>query len=150
MNNQIIPVIGLLATMGAAGYMVVQLNAQATAIQGDFSTATIAEVRDAQGVVVLRGTFATVDEDDDDVERKAVLEQAGADTGGSGTAEIEISMRNGVPGEQEIEFEVRNLAPRTPLTFAIDGRDVATATTSDRGSAEVELDVPVAGATTGR
>ena len=67
-KRQAIPIVGLLATIAAAAYMVVQLNGQERAPAGDFTNAATAEVRDAQGQVVLRGQFAVVDEQDDDIE----------------------------------------------------------------------------------
>jgi hypothetical protein len=142
-KRQIIPVAGLLATMAVAVYMVVQLSAQTAAPAGDFTNAANAEVRDAQGQVLLRGPFQQADEEDDDIERKAVLAAAGADADARGEAEVEFS-RN-APATQEVEFSVRNVAPGTVLTFSIDGVDVATATADGRGRAEVELDVPMPG-----
>ena len=142
-RRQIISVAGLLATMAAAVYMVVQLNAQTSAPAGDFTNAAIAEVRDAQGQVLLRGSFQQAEEEDDDIERKAVLAMAGADADARGEAEVEFSKN--APAKQEVEFSVRNLAPGTVLTFAIDGVDVATATADGKGQAEVELDVPMPG-----
>ena len=147
-KRQIISVAGLLATMAAAVYMVVQLNAQTSAPAGDFTNAAIAEVRDAQGQVLLRGSFQQADEEDDDIERKAVLAVAGADADARGEAEVEFSKN--APAKQEVEFSVRNLAPGTVLTFAIDGVDVATATADGKGQAEVELDVPMPGTAAAR
>ena len=54
---QLIPVVGLLSTVAIAGYMVVQLNGQAPAPTGDYTKAAVAEVRDAQGRIVLRGQW---------------------------------------------------------------------------------------------
>lgn len=147
-RRQIISVAGLLATMAAAVYMVVQLNAQTSAPAGDFTNAAIAEVRDAQGQVLLRGSFQQAEEEDDDIERKAVLAMAGADADARGEAEVEFSKN--APAKQEVEFSVRNLAPGTVLTFAIDGVDVATATADGKGQAEVELDVPMPGTAAAR
>ena len=73
-KRQMIPAVGLLATVAIAVYMVTQLNGQGTAPTGDFTNAATAEVRDAQGQVVLRGQFVLADEEDDDVERRAALE----------------------------------------------------------------------------
>ena len=142
-RRQIISVAGILATMAAAVYMVVQLNAQTSAPAGDFTNAAIAEVRDAQGQVLLRGSFQQAEEEDDDIERKAVLAMAGADADARGEAEVEFSKN--APAKQEVEFSVRNVAPGTVLTFAIDGVDVATATADGKGQAEVELEVPMPG-----
>jgi hypothetical protein len=142
-KRQLIPAAGLLATIVAAVYMVVQLDGQTATPAADLTNAAITEVRDAQGVVVLSGPFQAVDEDDDDVERKAVLAPTGVDTDAAGEAEVEFA--RDAPAEQEVEFSVRNLAPGAALTFVIDGTAIATATTDARGQAEVELDVRLPG-----
>ncbi len=87
-KRQMIPAVGLLATFVAAVYMVVQLSGQTTAPTGDFTNAAVAEVRDAQGQAVLSGQFQGSDEDDDDVERKAVLAPTGVDADAAGEAEV--------------------------------------------------------------
>lgn len=140
-TRQLIPAAGLLATIAAAMYMVVQLNGQTAAPTGDFTNAAIAEVRDAQGQLVLSGQFQVVDEEDDEVERKATLAPAGVDADATGEAEIEFS--TSAPAKQEVEFSVRNLSPGGAFTFVIDGTAVATATADARGRAEVELDIRV-------
>lgn len=145
---QVIPVIGLLCTVAVMGYMVVQLNGQATAPTGDYTNASVAEVRDAQGQVVLRGQFTVVEEEDDDIERKAVLEQTGIDADAAGKAEVEYAKT--APTVQEVEFAARNLQPGATFTFLIDGHDVATATADRRGNAGVELEVRLPGAPASR
>jgi hypothetical protein len=137
-TRQIIPATGLLATILVAAYMVVQLDAQ-TATRGNFANAAVAEVKDAQGRVVLSGPFQPMAEEDDDVERKAMLTPTGVDPDAEGDAELEFS--KAAPAEQEIEFSVRNLAPRGTVTFAIDGVDVGSATADARGRAELEIDI---------
>ena len=147
-KRQIIPAAGLLTTMAAAVYMVVQLSAQTATPGRDFTHAALAEVRDAQGQVLLRGQFQLADEEDDDIERKAALATTGVDADARGEAEVEFS-RN-APATQEVEFSVRNVAPGAVLTFAIDGVDVATATADGRGRVGVELDVPMPGTAASR
>ena len=143
-NRQLIPIAGLLATMGIAAYVVAQLNAQTQSPTGNFTNATTAEVRDAQGQVVLRGQFQLVEEEeDDDVERMAKLEATGVDADASGEAEVEFAKAS--PDTQEVEFSVRNLPPGAALTFVIDGVDVATATSNSRGRAKVELKIKMSG-----
>jgi hypothetical protein len=142
-KRQIIPAVGLLATGAIAVYMVTQLNGQGTAQPADFTNAATAEVRDAQGQVVLRGQFVLADEEDDDVERKAVLKPTGVDADAAGEAEVEFS--KAAPATQEIEFSVRNLQPGVAFTFVIDGTDVATATSDRRGRAEAEFNVRMPG-----
>jgi len=145
----VIPVVGLLATIATAGYMVVQLDAQTQTPSGNFTKATSAEVRDAQGAVVLSGSFVADDaEDDDDVERKATLAPTAVKADARGEAEIEFAKAN--PTEQELEFSVRNLQPSSTITFVIDGVDIATATTDNRGRAEVDWKIPIPGTTASR
>jgi len=142
-KRQLIPITGLLVTMVIATYMVVQIAGQGTpAPTGNFTNATLAEVRDGQGRVVLQGQFIQSDEDDDDIERKAALKSTvGADAMG----EAEVEFAKSAPAIQEIEFSVRGLQAGAPFTFVIDGQEVATATTDQRGRAEVELDVKLPG-----
>lgn len=137
-RRQWIPLIGLVATVFAAIYIVARLNAH-TAATGDYSHAAVAEVRDAQGQIILRGQFVPVDEDDDDVERKATLQPTGVDADALGEAEVEFDENN--PANQEIELSIRNVESGATFTFVIDGRDVATATADSRGRAEAELEV---------
>ena len=145
-SRQWIPFGGLVATIAVAWFAVVHLHGQTA--PADLTNAVTAEVRDAQGQVLLQGPFMAVDEDDDDVERRAVLQAAGADADAAGEAEVEIA-RTGAT-KQEVEFSVRNLPPGTSLTFVIDGADVATATTNQRGRAEVDIDVAMPGSTPAR
>ncbi|HZL94699.1 MAG TPA: hypothetical protein VFB99_13680 [Vicinamibacterales bacterium] len=141
-----IPAVGLLLTVVAI-VNTVQLNGQATAPSADFTNAAFAEVRDIQGLVVLRGQFQVTD-DDDDVERKATLAPTGVDADAVGEAEVEFS--KAAPALQEVEFSVRSVAAGAVLTFVIDGTDVATATADRRGRAEVDLDVRMPGTTGSR
>ncbi len=147
-KKQLIPIAGLVGTMAISAYMVIQLSGQGTATTGDFTNAALAEVRDAQGQVVLRGQFAVAEEEDDDIERKARLEPTGVDDDAAGEAEVELARAN--PVVQEVEFSVRNLQTGVAFTFVIDGTDVATATADGRGRAEVELDIRMPGATAAR
>lgn len=139
-----IPITGLLATVAAAIYLAVQINSQGTAAPtGDFTNATVAEVKDAQGQVVLQGQFGVSEEDDDDIERKATLTST-ANANAAGEAEVEFA--RSAPATQEIEFSVRGLQAGATFTFVIDGQDVATATADERGTAEVDLDISMPGA----
>jgi hypothetical protein len=140
-TRRIISVAGLLATMGAVGYFVVQVYGQDAATTGDFTKATTAEVRDAQGQIVLRGQFADAAPEDgeEDTERKAVLTPTGIDADATGEAEVEF-VKVGAR-TQEVEFSVEKLQPGMTVTFVIDGTDVATAKVDKGGRAEVEFDV---------
>lgn len=144
-RRQIIPLAGLLVTIAGSGYMVARLNGQSELPSADFTSAATATVLDSQGQILLRGQFQLVDEDDDDIERKAVLEAATAGSAAAGEAEVEFSRTQSA--SQEVEFSVRGIAPNTALTFVIDGVEVATATTDAKGRAEIERDVRMPTAT---
>jgi hypothetical protein len=145
-QRQMIPLAGLIGTMGLAAYMVVQLNAQAPAnVTGDFTNAAVAEVRDAQSRTVLQGQFAAVAEEDDDTERKAPLKPSSVAADASGEAEVEFA-KSGSVTTQEVEFSVKGLEPGAKFTFVIDGQVIATVTADTRGNAAVELDVKMPGA----
>lgn len=126
-------IIGLTIGIGPA------VSAQ-SGITGDFRNATRAEVADAQGRVVLTGTLALVEEEDDDVERKAVLTPTAVDPDAAGEAEVEYPRESAA--QQEIEFSVRNLPSDSAVTFMLDGTVVGRSTTDRRGRAELEIEVP--------
>jgi hypothetical protein len=147
-TRQAIPIVGFLATSAVAVYMVVQLSGQEARPTGDFTNAATAEVRDAQGQVVLRGQLLLIDEEDDDIERRAVLEPTGVDADAAGEAEVEFAKE--APTTQEIEFSVRNLQAGAAFTFVLDGIDVAAATSDRRGRADVEFEVQLPGTTASR
>jgi hypothetical protein len=142
-RGQLIPLGGLLATAVAAGYAVVQLEGQA-APTGDFTSAVAAQVRDAQGQIVLQGHFMPPVEEDGGLERRATLAATAVDADAAGEAEIEYKTTGAT--SQEVEFSVRNLQPGVNVTFVIDNTDIASATTDRRGRAEIELDVRMPGA----
>ena len=107
-TRRIIPIVGLIGIAAFALYMVTQLHAQSDVPPADFTNASIAEVHNREGHVLLRGQFAVADDqNDDDVERKAALQTAGTDEDATGQAEIEFAKT--APKLQEIEFSVRNL-----------------------------------------
>lgn len=133
---------GLAVTIAVAVVMVIGLSGNQTAtVSGDFRNATTAEVRDAQGKVLLRGTFAAA-ADTNDVERQATLTATPDGGQASGDAEIEYSKDK--PDVQEIEFEVAGVPARAIVTLVLDGRDVISATADDKGRAKAEFDVAVA------
>jgi hypothetical protein len=137
--------VGFFALGGSALGM--YLHAQeAPQVEGNFTNAAVAEVRDAQGTVLLRGDFVLAQEEDDDVERKAVLKAAGTDADATGEAEVEYPKTGVVI--QEIEFSVKKLTPGATYSFVIDGRTVATQQTGKDGDASVDLKVkmPAGGA----
>jgi hypothetical protein len=108
----------------------------------DFRSASLAEVRNAQGQVILSGRFVDAAADDDDVERKATLSPMAGDADASGAVEVE-SCRDAGCKEQEVEFAVLNVEPGVVLKMVIDGKDFATVTTDSRGRASVERNVPL-------
>ena len=133
---------GFVATAAIAAAMVIHFSGQQQSnISGDFRNAGTAEVRDAQGQVLLRGTFAQVAGDEDEVERKAALTATAPGSQASGDAEVEY--RKDDPNIQEIEFQVSGVPARAVLTLVLDGTDIVSATANDKGRAEAEVNVAV-------
>jgi len=129
----------------AASGVVAPLGAQTgQAVSGDFTKAILAEVRNAQGQVVLSGKFVVSDEEDDDIERKATLAPTGVDADAAGEAEVEIA-GSGNSRRQEVEFSIKNVQPGGVLTLVIDGRVVATVTADKSGRVAYERDIPLPG-----
>ena len=146
-QGQSLPVAGLAATILAAAYMVVQLHGQGSAIAEsvDLRNAATAELRDAQGQVVLSGSFMAGEEDDaEDIERTAALQSSGTGTQASGVAEVEFARE--MPVEQEVEFDGRNLQPGARYTLVVDGHDVLAGVAGRNGTLELERNVPIPGA----
>jgi hypothetical protein len=112
----------------------------------DFTNAVLAEVKNAQGQVILSGRFAVAEEEDDDVERKAKLTATAIDPDAKGEAEVEVSGA-GKDRRQEVEFTVSNVQPGAAFTLLIDGKVVATVTADDKGRAAHEREGPLVAAT---
>lgn len=118
---------------------------RATQVTGDFRNAVLAEVRDAQGQVLLHGSFAPADADDQgEVERLAKLTPVTAGGNASGEAEVEYQSDN--PTLQEVELTATGLAAGVTVSLIIDGTPVTTAKADNKGKVEVELEVSSAAA----
>jgi len=143
-TRQWLTVGGFIATIAIAVYMVMRLNAQADPeLTGNFTKAAVAEVHDSHGQMVLRGEFALVEEEDEDIERKAALKATGIDADAAGEAEVEFPKT--AVKIQEIEFTVTGLAAGATYTFVIDGQRVGTAAADKAGKAELELEAKMPG-----
>ena len=136
---------GLVAVCAAATIAVVQLDGeQASPITGDFRNAAVAEVQDTQGHVLLRGTFAPVESDDEgEVERLATMTAAPPEVTASGEAEVEYETN--APSEQEVELTLTGVTAGAEINFIIDGQRVATTRADQRGRVAVEVAVKAGG-----
>jgi hypothetical protein len=134
----------IVAIVAVTGYVMARFSAQEPAIQrADFRNAITAEVRNAGDEIVLRGTFMLVEEEDDDIERKAALS---ATAGGGVMGEAEVEFATEMPADQEVEFTARGLVAGATYTLIVDGREVATVAADPRGRIAIELEVPLPGA----
>ncbi|HEX4915989.1 MAG TPA: hypothetical protein VFV51_18645 [Vicinamibacterales bacterium] len=132
---------GLLLVALAASVAVTQLyGEQLQTIGGDFRNAAVAEVHDAQGQVLLRGSFAPVETDDEgEIERLAPLTAVASQVTAKGEAEVEY--QRDAPTEQEVELSLSGLGAGTEIAFVIDGTKIATAKADQRGRVSIELSV---------
>jgi hypothetical protein len=144
-KTQIALLSALVAVCAAATIAAVQLNGeQASSIAGDFRNAAVAEVHDTQGHVLLRGTFAPVESDDEgEVERLATMTAASPEVTASGEAELEYEKN--APSEQEVELTLTGVTAGAEINFLIDGQRVATTRADQRGRVAVEVAVKAGG-----
>ena len=133
----------IVAVIAVTGYVVARFNGQEPIQSADFRNAATAEIRDSTGKVVLRGTFKLVEEEDDDIERKAALAPT---TGGEVMGEAEVEFATEMPADQEVEFAARGLEVGATYTLIVDGREVASVVADARGRIAIELEVPLPGA----
>jgi len=133
----------IVAVIAVTGYVVARFNGQEPIQSADFRNAATAEIRDSTGKVVLRGTFRLVEEEDDDIERKAALALT---AGGEVMGEAEVEFATEMPADQEVEFAARGLEIGATYTLVVDGREVASVVADPRGRIAIELEVPLPGA----
>jgi hypothetical protein len=138
-----VPAVVIVAVIAVTGYVVARFNGQEPIQSADFRNAATAEIRDSTGKVVLRGTFRLVEEEDDDIERKAALALT---TGGEVMGEAEVEFATEMPTDQEVEFAARGLEGGATYMLVVDGREVASVVADPRGRIAIELDVPLPGA----
>ena len=138
-----VPAAVIVAVIAVTGYVVARFNGQEAVQSADFRNAATAEVRDSAGKVVLHGTFVLVEEEDDDIERKAALAPT---TGGEVMGEAEVEFATEMPADQEVEFAARGLTAGTTYTLVVDGREVGSVAADPRGRIAIELNVPLPGA----
>jgi hypothetical protein len=139
----LIPILGLLMVCGYAGYVVAFGDLQET--QGrlpvgapDLTTASVVEVRNDSGAVVLRGEFGEATVSGNETERHAELKAAGPVASAKGTAEIEI-VRSSNRTERELELDVEGLPAGATYSILLDNQSVGNFRSDPRGTAEVEL-----------
>lgn len=140
----ILSIVALIGVAVAASVAVAEMNGeQSRAIAGDFRNAAVAEVHDAQGQVLMRGSFAPVDTDDEgEVERLAPLTPIVAQLTAKGEAEVEYQTDD--PTDQEVELTLSGLAAGSQIAFVIDGTTVGSAKADERGRVNIEVAVKAA------
>jgi hypothetical protein len=138
-----VPAAVVAAVIAVTGYVVARFNGPEAIQSADFRNAATAEIRDSTGKVVLRGTFRLVEEEDDDIERKAALAPM---AGGEVVGEAEVEFDTEMPADQEVEFAARGLTAGATYTLVVDGRAVASVVADPRGRIAIELEVPLPGA----
>jgi hypothetical protein len=104
----------------------------------DLTAATLIELRDEGGHVLLNGTLATTKQTLTQTERTAELKSpAGLEA--KGTADVEVERKNGVVKKDSIELSVEKLPALVTLTLVVDGQVLGTVMTSKKGKAEITL-----------
>jgi hypothetical protein len=144
--KRILPVIGMLLLCGYAAFAVIRHSNKVQEVKhplpssiGDLAAAKLVEIKDAAGQVVLSGTFAVENKPDGDIEGEALLVGTDINAGAKGKAEFEVSTDSKGMLEKELELSVSKLASETSFSMFVDGQQVATFITNQRGAAELEM-----------
>ena len=133
--------IGLLAVLLVAGVVASRLVpavGEAGSALPDLSHAQFVEVRDARGRTVLSGEFREREDPLGNVTRDAAL----VDRPGHhviGEIEINIPGPHSMAPGQELEIDIIEMSPNSKYSLFIDDREVATFSTDDRGSIDMEV-----------
>jgi hypothetical protein len=144
--KRILPIVGMLLLCGYAAFAVIRTGNKVQEVRqplpssvGDLAASKLVEIKDAAGQIVLSGNFVVVNKQDGDVEGKALLTGTGINAEAKGEAEFEVSTKRNGGTEKELEISVRKLAPGTSFSLFVDGQQVATFSTNQRGAAELEM-----------
>jgi hypothetical protein len=144
--KRILPLVGMLMLCGYAAFAVIRSANKVQEVKqplpssvGDLTTAKLVEIKDAAGQIVLSGNFVVEKKQDGNVEGKALLTGTGINATAKGDAEFEVSMNRVGATEKELEISVRRLAPGTSFNLFVDGQQVVTFSTDQRGAAELEM-----------
>jgi hypothetical protein len=105
---------------------------------GDIDSADIVEIRNADGAAVLTGEFRTRVDVLGNTEKDAALRD-GRGSAVIGEVELEMPAAGRENRRPELEVDIISLEPSKTYTVVIDDRPVASFTTDDRGSIDVEL-----------
>lgn len=142
-TKMLIPIIGLLIVIGYATIRIASGNDDIKqplpATLNNLAELRSIEIRDADGQVVLTGSFSDTTDVGGEKERFAQLSPTSVDADAKGAAEIEIKTRAGATAEQELEINVERLAAGATFKVFIDGQEITSFTTDARGEAELEM-----------
>jgi len=130
---------GLLMACGLAFGVVAGATPKMPAVElGDVSEAQVVEIRDQGGVTILSGEFRShVDALGNTEKDAALMDRRGRRV--IGEVELEVPAQGRENRRPELEVDIIELKPRQTYTVVVDDRTVATFTTDDRGSIDMEL-----------
>jgi len=106
---------------------------------GDLAAATLIEIRDQTGQVLLNGTLKTSKRDSRETERKADLISPTGQRA-KGKVGIEIQLKDNLIEKETVELAFERLPKMTEYQFFLDGRHVSSFTTDKEGKAAVKLE----------
>jgi len=100
----------------------------------DLQQAQQIEIKNDAGATVLRGTFETK-EKSNEVEKKTKL----SGVSGMGSAEIDVSRKDGQVKDQELELELERLLYGGTYKILVDNKEVLVFNADNHGRASVKL-----------
>jgi hypothetical protein len=130
---------GLLLAGGVAFTLIARAAPNAVTVElTSVAEAHVVEIRDHRGVTILSGEFRSrVDALGNTEKDAALMDRRGRRV--VGEVELEVPADGRQDRRPELEVDIMELAPRQTFAVVIDDRQVATFTTDDRGSIDMEL-----------
>ena len=132
----LVGVLALFLTAGAAATWLAPASDDPPPLP-DLSEAQLVEVRNASGRTVLSGEFREVVDPLGNMTRDADLNRQGHHV--VGEVEIRVAGPTSIAPGQELEIDLVEMESNTKYSLFIDDREVATFTTDDRGSIDMEV-----------
>ena len=105
----------------------------------DLQGAQVIEIKNDAGATVLRGTFMTKEDKKDEVERETKL----AGVSGTGSAEIEVSKKDGQIKDQKLELELARLLYGGAYKIFVDSKEVFAFSADGHGKATLKLSTKI-------
>ena len=133
-TKEILAMLAAVAVLGSQDLRAQRIEKPLPPAATNLEQAQLIEIRNDAGATILKGTFETKGKSDD-IDRKAKL----SGISGIGSAEIEVSKKNGQVKDQELELELKRPLYGAPYKIFVDNKEVYSFSADHKGQANLKL-----------